>query len=105
MFTSIKALVADKKANAAAILGGIMVMIIGFATLTIGNYIIYAIASSLPAIAGTYANSYSNTTSSVMGYVTTVLPLFGLALMVLGFAIILFTLRSSMGTGETRGEY
>ena len=55
-------------------------MIIGFATLTIGNYIIYAIASSLPAITGTYASDYDNTTSSVMGYVTTVLPLFGLAL-------------------------
>ena len=80
-------------------------MIIGFATLTIGNYIIYAIAASLPAITGTYSNAYSNTTTSVMNYVTTVLPLFGLALMVLGFAIILFTLRSSMGTGETRGEY
>jgi len=79
-------------------------MIIGFATLTIGNYIIYAIASSLPAITGTYASAYSNTTTAVMGYVTTVLPLFGLALMVLGFAIILFTLRSSMGSGETRTE-
>jgi len=79
-------------------------MIIGFATLTIGNYIIYAIASSLPAITGTYASAYTNTTTSVMGYVTTVLPLFGLALMVLGFAIILFTLRSSMGSGEARTE-
>jgi hypothetical protein len=97
MLSQIKQLVADKKGNAAAILGGIMVMIIGFATLTIGNYIIYAIASSLPTIAGTYASAYTNTTNSVMGYVTTVLPLFGLALMVLGFAIILFTLRSSMG--------
>lgn len=105
MLAQIKSLVQDKKANAAAILGGIMVMIIGFATLTIGNYIVYAIASSLPAITGTYSNAYSNTTSTVMGYVNTVLPLFGLALMVLGFAIILFTLRSSMGTGETRGEY
>jgi hypothetical protein len=37
MFTQIKALVANKSANAAAILGGIMVMIIGFATLTIGK--------------------------------------------------------------------
>ncbi len=35
MFKSIKQLVADKKGNAAAILGGIMVMIIGFATLNI----------------------------------------------------------------------
>ena len=100
---SIKQLAQDKRGNAAAILGGIMVMIIGFATLTIGNYIIYAIASSLPVITGTYSSSYSNTTSSVMGYVTTVLPLFGLALMVLGFSIILFTLRSSMGgVSETR---
>ena len=77
-------------------------MIIGFATLTIGNYIIYAIANSLPSITGTYATNYSTTTAAVMGYVTTVLPLFGLALMVLGFAIILFTLRSSMGQGEVR---
>jgi len=102
MFTQVKELIKNKSGNAAAILGGIMVMIIGFATLTIGNYIIYAIASSLPAVTGTYSNAYSNTTSSVMGYVTTVLPLFGLALMVLGFAIILFTLRSSMQTGDTR---
>jgi len=29
MFTQVKQLIADKKANAAAILGGIMVMIIG----------------------------------------------------------------------------
>ena len=104
MLAQIKQLVSDKKGNAAAILGGIMVMIIGFATLTIGNYIIYAIASSLPTITGTYASDYTNTTDSVMGYVTTVLPLFGLALMVLGFAIILFTLRSSMGSGEARTE-
>jgi hypothetical protein len=69
------------------------------------NYIIYAIASSLPVITGTYGSAYTNTTNAVMGYVTTVLPLFGLALMVLGFAIILFTLRSSMGSGEARGEY
>lgn len=102
MFKSIKQLIADKKGNAAAILGGIMVMIIGFATLTIGNYIIYAIATSLPSISGSYGSSYSNTTASVMGYVTTVLPLFGLALMVLGFAIILFTLRSSMGGAGER---
>lgn len=94
-------IIESKEGNAAAILGGIMVMILGFATLTIGNYIIYAIAGSLPTITGTYASDYTNTTNTVMDYVTTVLPLFGLALMVLGFAIILFVLRSSMGGGRT----
>jgi hypothetical protein len=40
-----------------------------------------------------------------MGYVTTVLPLFGLALMVLGFAIILFTLFYEVTVVEGKKEF
>lgn len=85
----------DNAAVSGAILGGIMIMIIGFATLVIGNYIVYAIITSLPALAN---SNYNSTLATVENYATTVIPLFGLALMVLGFAIILFTLRSSMQT-------
>jgi hypothetical protein len=89
----------DTRAVSGAILAGIMVMIIGFATLVIGNYIVYAIITSLPALNST---GYNSTLTTITTYATTVIPLFGLALMVLGFAIILFTLRSSMETGGSR---
>lgn len=88
-----KELYRNKRGVASAILGGIMIMIIGFATLVLGNYIIYAIATSLPSL---NSSAYNTTYSAIIGYATTVLPLFGLALMVLGFALILYTLRSSM---------
>lgn len=82
-----------------AIMGGIMIMIIGFATLVIGNYIVYAIVDSMPALSGAHSASYNATLTTIVNYATTVIPLFGLVLMVLGFAIILYTLRSSMEPG------
>lgn len=94
---SLKNLFGDRSAVAAAILGGIMIMIIGFATLVIGNYIVFAIITSLPAL---NESNYTTVKNSIVSYATTVIPLFGLGLMVLGFAIILYTLRSSMDTGS-----
>lgn len=88
-----KELYSDKRGVSSAILGGIMIMIIGFATLVLGNYIVYAIATSLPAL---NSSDYNLTYAAIIGYATTVMPLFGLALMVLGFALILYTLRTSM---------
>jgi len=78
------------------ILGGIMIMILGFSALTIGNYIIMAISESLSATSVNSNDQMINTTNDVMNYAITVIPLFGLALMVLGFATILFTLRESI---------
>ncbi len=86
--------------SASAILGGIMIMVVGFTTLTIGNYAIQAISSSLPTISDNNMNSaYVNNTLVVSNYVGEVLPLFGLAAIVLGFALILFTVRSDFDRG------
>lgn len=71
-----------------SIFSGIMVMVVGFAILTIGNLIINSISKSLVID----QNSYET-----INYVSSILPLFGLALLVLGFATVLFTLRTSMG--------
>lgn len=90
-------MVMNSKGDSGAILAGIMITIVGFATLMVGNYIIFSISTSLPAMASA---NYNTTSTSVLTYVTTVLPIFGLALMVLGFAIILYTLRTSMGGGS-----
>ena len=88
-----------------AILGGIMVMIVGFATLTIGNYLITAIAGSFESIGSSSVSSLEITSivqkSELINYLTAVFPLVGLALMVLGFATILFSLRGSM-SGDYR---
>jgi hypothetical protein len=40
--------------------------------------------------------------NSIMNYVSTTMPLFGLALMILGFSIIFITLRRSMGSSTGR---
>jgi hypothetical protein len=85
--------------GAGAILGGIMIMIIGFSVLTIGNFIISAILSNLTQI-NSGSLSYQQLTNSVVQYTNTIYPLVGLALMVLGFAVILFHLRSSMSSGS-----
>lgn len=92
----VKTFAGDNTAVGNAILAGIMIMIIGFATLVIGNYIVFAIIASLPILTSA---SYNATLATITNYATTVLPLFGLGLMVLGFAVILYTLRSSMDTG------
>lgn len=97
----------NQKGDSGAITAGILICIIGFATLIVGNYIVFAISTSLPVLANdgsaldnTSTSGYNSTLSSTSTYVTTVLPIFGLALMVLGFAIILYTLRTSMGGGD-----
>lgn len=99
---AVKNFVGDTSGIQAAIIAGIMIVIIGFATLMIGNYIIYSIANSLPTMTGTYAANYTATMASTIAYANTVMPLFGLGMMVLGFAIILYTLRGSMGDGGQR---
>ncbi len=86
--------------GASAILGGIMVMIIGFSVLTVGNYVIMAISESLPSVASGANYTLNSEMFSVTSYVSTVLPLVGLAAMVMGFGVILFTLRGSMGNGD-----
>lgn len=88
--------------SSGAILGGIMVMIVGFATLTIGNYLIITISGSLESIGNPTQNmSWGMTTigetSEIINYLTAAFPLFGLALMILGFATVLFSLRGSVG--------
>lgn len=96
-------MVRDNRGNVAGgILAGIMVMIIGLATLVLGNYIVFAIISAVPVITGTYAANYTSNLNTIIGYVTTIIPLFGLALMVLGFGIILYTLRASMQSQDAR---
>ena len=82
---------------AGAILGGIMIMIIGFAILTIGQYVLTALSQSISVVNSNGINSsYGTTPNDVMNYVSTVAPLMGLAVMALGFVGVLFSLRSGM---------
>lgn len=71
------------------LLSGITLTITGFATLVLGNYIVYAIALSIPSLAST---AYNTTRDSILSYVGIVMPLFGLVMMVGGFALILMSL-------------
>ena len=71
------------------VLSGITLTISGFATLVLGNYIIYAIMTSIP---GLNSSGYNSTRDSISNYVGIVLPLFGLVMMVGGFALILLSL-------------
>jgi len=71
------------------VLSGITLTISGFATLVLGNYIIYAIMTSIPGLS---SSAYNTTRDSISNYVGIVLPLFGLVMMVGGFALILMSL-------------
>lgn len=71
------------------IISGITLTISGFATLILGNYIIYAIIAAVPAL---QSASYNSTRDAITTYVGIVLPLFGLVMMVSGFALILVSL-------------
>lgn len=71
------------------IISGITLTISGFATLILGNYIIYAIIAAVPAL---QSASYNATRDAITTYVGIVLPLFGLVMMVSGFALILVSL-------------
>ena len=109
----------DSSGIADMVLGGIMIVVIGFAMIIIGVYIYFTIQTSLPnpwagwGAAGTWtaqqnasATAYNSTVASSNSYATTVFPLMGLVLMILGFSIIFIALRSglsgSIGGGMSR---
>ncbi len=107
----------ESKGMADMVLGGIMIAILGFAMLFIGLYVTFVIQTSLPAISGcggpngaagctaqqnTTALSYNSTTTALNSYVTTVFPVLGLSLLIVGFAIIFVALRSGMGGVQGR---
>ncbi len=96
----------SSKGMADMVLGGIMIAILGFAMLFIGLYVTFVIQTSLPSISGTNAAvsaSYNSTQTALNSYVTTVFPVLGLSLLIVGFAIIFVALRSGMG-GATTGR-
>jgi len=73
---------------------------------TDGNSIVLSDATSAITSSG-LANGAAAVTgqaaqTALNDYVVIVFPLFGLALLVLGFSVILFTLRGSFGAGEKR---
>ena len=88
----------DSRGIADMVLGGIMIAILGFAMLFIGLYVTYVIQTSLPGIGSA---TYNSTVTSLNSYVTTVYPVLGLSLLIVGFSIIFVALRSGMG-GQAR---
>ena len=94
-------MVKDSSGIADLVLGGIMIVIIGFAMIIIGIYIYFTIQTSLPTIA---SSSYNTTVTSINSYATTVFPLMGLVLMILGFAIIFIALRMGLGGAAPGGK-
>ena len=79
------------------VIAGIMICIVGFVMLFIGLYIVFTVQTSLPSITST---TYNNTVTSLNSYVATTFPILGLALMVIGFAIILASLMGGLGGGR-----
>ena len=91
-------MIKDTKAVFAEILVGVSLMITGLATLFVGNYIIYSIITSLPAIVSV---NYNTTLASLQSYTNTIIPIFALCFLVAGFGLILYTLRET-GAQQTR---
>ena len=101
LMNGIQTIKSDCKGIADLVLGGIMIVIIGFAMIIIGIYIYFTIQTSLPVMAST---SYNTTVTSINSYATTVFPLMGLVLMILGFAIIFIALRMGLGGAAPGGK-
>jgi hypothetical protein len=87
----------DNRAFANMILAGIMIEIVGFAMLTIGLYITFAIQTSMPGLNNTL---YNTTQASINNYMGIAFSVMGMALMILGFVVILFSLKSLQGDSQ-----
>ena len=79
---------------ASTIMAAISILVVGFIMLSVGNFIMSSIKESVTlAEPGT---AFSVIDSEIMSYTETLLPLFGLILLVFGTALVLNTLRNSL---------
>jgi uncharacterized membrane-anchored protein YitT (DUF2179 family) len=98
ILTATQAVLNDTQAVFGEIVLGVSMMITGLATLFVGNYIIFAIVTSLPQLASA---GYNTTLATLTTYANTIIPIFGLCFLVAGFALILYTLRvTGSGAGQ-----
>jgi len=76
-----------------SLMSGIMILVIGFTLLTMGNFISSSMSQAITLAEPETSVGTTTTVSDVLKYVDTTIPLFGLALLVFGFATILIILR------------
>ena len=79
-----------------SLMTGIMILVIGFTLLTMGNFISSSISQAITFAEPETSVGTTTTVSDVLKYVDTTIPLFGVALLVLGFATILIIIRPVM---------
>ena len=89
----------DRGGFAAMLIMGIMGIIVGAAMLYIGLFITVTISAAIPPVEDA---AYNTTLATVKSNVNTAFTVLGLALLVGGFGVVIYTLRTGFISGEVR---